>query len=532
MDVNRDSKKYKDYIKLQVSKAVDNKQKKHGGLKWEKSFHKKNKHKFAKKVFENCSEIDNILVLGGRWGTDVLALKEAGFKSNNIKAIDLYDPPLSDLVEYGDAHDLSRFYDAKIDLVWIFHVFEHFIEPLTVLDEINKIVSDEAYLAVVVPPFGCRPEKYDMQDEYDDKESFLKVFKNKGYKVVYYSKSLKINNPSHCFIFKKIQKGLDEVKMLFLRGQVPQDRDPKQIMFDSIEDCDDMWTQLAFKLSEKGQGELWYWNGKRKVRYADNFVERWKRSFKPLKNEFSPNIIFARGGFSNYDIVLRRHPKAFKIYYGAGKRFYPDKMFNDYDLILVDTQKQLKKVRRLFPDVKSDLMIKPVAENIFRPVDEEKKYDVILVGNYNNRVNKGHDFAFKRIPEHYNILCSGIVPKYIRKLYPNVTFTGWLPRKELPKLYAQSKVAIVCCGTTDSCPRVIPEAIACDCPILVLDRVNFSQDRYITGQTGMLTNEQDFVKDLAVMRSRYEDFSPSKYYKENLSLSVSSDKILKLVKEK
>ena len=320
------------------------------------------------------------------------------------------------------------------------------------------------------------------------------------------------------------------MKFLFLRGQVPQDRDPKQIMFDKIENNCDMWTQLAFELSKQGQGELWYWNGKRKVRYADNFVERWKHNFKPLKNEFKPDIIFARGGFSNYDIVLRRYPKSFKIYYGAGKRFYPNKMFNDYDLILVDTAKQLKKVRRLFPMIRSDLIVKPVAENIFKPVKAEKEYDIILVGNYNPKVDKGHDFAFKRIPKHCKILCAGIVPKKIRKKYPHVKFTGWLPRKDLPIFYAQSKVAIVCCGTIDSCPRVIPEAIACNCPILALDRINFSHEKYITEQTGKLTNERKFIKDLVVMIDTYKDFSPFKYYLDNLSIEISSKRIMKEIK--
>ena len=31
------------------------------------------------------------------------------------------------------------------------------------------------------------------------------------------------------------------MRLLFLRGQVPQDRDPRQIMFDHIEDCDDIY---------------------------------------------------------------------------------------------------------------------------------------------------------------------------------------------------------------------------------------------------------------------------------------------------
>lgn len=316
-----------------------------------------------------------------------------------------------------------------------------------------------------------------------------------------------------------------------LRGQVPQDRDPKQIMFDSIDDCDDMWTNLAYTLSKRDSGEIWYWNGKRKVRYAKNFIERWIPNFKITKYDFKPDVIFTRGGFKNYDPVLKRHSKAFKIYYGAGKRFFPKKMFSDYDLILVDTKVQLERVRQMFPAIKSNLIIKPVAENIFKPVEADKKYDIILVGNYNKRVDKGHDFAFKKIPSSYRVLCAGIVPKKIRQKYPNVDFTGWIPRKELPKLYAQSKIAIVCCGTIDSCPRVIPEAIACDCPILVLDRINFSHKKYVTEKTGVLTNEQNFVKDLTVMVNRYRDFSPYSYYKNNLSLEVSSNRILKSIEE-
>lgn len=322
------------------------------------------------------------------------------------------------------------------------------------------------------------------------------------------------------------------MKILMLRGQVPQDRDPKQIMFDKIEEVDDMWTQLAYELSKQDTGQIWYWNGKRKVRYTENFIERWIPNFKITKYDFKPDVIFTRGGFKSYDPILKRNSKAFKIYYGAGRRFYPRKMFSDYDLILVDTSKQLKSVRELFPTIKSDLIVKPVAENIFKPIsNKEKKYDIILVGNYNLKVNKGHDFAFERIPKHYKILCAGIVPKKIRRKYPNVEFTGWLPRKRLPELYAQSKVAIVCCGTVDSCPRVIPEAIACNCPILVLDRINFSHKKYINEQTGILTNENNFVKDLIKMIGDYKQFSPSVYYKNNLSLEISSKKILELIKE-
>ena len=186
-----------------------------------------------------------------------------------------------------------------------------------------------------------------------------------------------------------------------------------------------------------------------------------------------------------------------------------------------------------FPNIKSDIIVKPVAENIFSPIlEQEKKYDIILVGNYNPKVDKGHDFAFKLIPKDYKILCAGIVPRKVRKMYPHVSFTGWLPRNKLPRLYAQSKIAIVCCGMIDSCPRVIPEAIACDCPILVLDRINFNQDKYITDQTGILTNEKYFVEDLTEMIEKYKEFFPNYYYKENLSLKTSANNILRYVARK
>jgi len=38
---------------------------------------------------------------------------------------------------------------------------------------------------------------------------------------------------------KRTRDMSDGAKILFLRGKVPTDRDPRQIMFDSLDDCDD-----------------------------------------------------------------------------------------------------------------------------------------------------------------------------------------------------------------------------------------------------------------------------------------------------
>lgn len=309
------------------------------------------------------------------------------------------------------------------------------------------------------------------------------------------------------------------MKLLFLRGQVPTDRDPKQIMFNSLEESDDMWISLAFELCKENEGQLWYWGGTRKVHYANNFIERWISNFKISRYDFDPEVIFCRGGFQEYDNVLIRHPKAFKIYYGAGKRFYPHYNKN-YDLILVDTEKQLEYTRKHFPMSKSSLWIKPAAENIFKPIDTPKIYDIIHVGN--DHPNKGHIFAFSSIPKNFKVLQVGKISQQIKNKFPHIEYTDWVPRKDIAKLYGKSKISICCYEAVDSCPRIIPESLACGCPIIVLDRVNIWKEKYITPMSGMMCQINDFKNCLVKTIDEYQKFNAYDYYIKNLSLNQTT----------
>lgn len=323
------------------------------------------------------------------------------------------------------------------------------------------------------------------------------------------------------------------MNFLFLRGEVPQDRNPNQIMFKSLEHNDDMWTQLAGQLIDKhfDYGESWYWNGSRKQRYNDKFVERWVPSYKKHKSIFKPDVIFARGGFKEYDIVLRRYPDAFKIYYGAGKRFYPPTKFRDFDLILNDTPEQFDYTKSHFLKSNVQLWAKPAAENIFKNGNSEKKYDVLVVGNSNKKDLKGLEFAFSRIPKELKTIHVGISNKSLQKTFSHIKSTGWIPRKEIPQYYHAAKIAVVTCKTIDSCPRVIPEALACGCPLLVLDRVNFWQDKYINNQTGKLCSTKQFSAEISNMLTTYDRYNPYEYYKNNLSMNKAVDQIRSLMNE-
>lgn len=318
------------------------------------------------------------------------------------------------------------------------------------------------------------------------------------------------------------------MKLLFLRGQVPKDRDPRQIMFDTLDECDDMWTQLARELSKDDYGEVWYWGGKRKVKYAENFVERWVPNFDKTNLPFQPDVIFARGGFPAYDGILGR-TKSFKIYYGAGRRHVPQNRFKAFDLILTDSPRQLADIQKVSKSPAS-LFPKPAAENIFRPTPSQKAYDVIFIGNEAPDDKKGHKYALSSIPPRFSVVCVGIASSKLRKKFPHIHFTGWIPRKRIPEYYGKSKVALVTAAKVDSCPRVIPESLACNCPLLVLESVRFWKEKYITPTTGVLFDKRNLAGSLSDMLSRVDEYQPYEYYKNNLSLSVSAQYIRNMIK--
>lgn len=320
------------------------------------------------------------------------------------------------------------------------------------------------------------------------------------------------------------------MKILMLRGQVPQDRDPQEIVFDHLYECDDMWTQLVASMTyPEDFTELWYWGGTRKKKFRDNFIERWVPDFATYKSNFIPDVIFCRGGFPEYHTVLKRFSKAIKIYYGAGRRFLPQPEFTNYDIILQDSPEQLEISQNKFPKSLSTLYIKPAAENIFYPIETKKEFDVCFPANAAQPF-KGHKFIYSTVPEHIKLLNLGNKPnRYSHS--SNVTSYRVL-RSDMAKHISKCKVGIVAAeGIIDSCPRVIAEMLACDIPIVVLDSVRFWKDKYIESSclsrqknsTGECTNSQNFWSMVEFVLSNLNLYNPRKYYDEHLNLFKAAE---------
>ena len=207
-------------------------------------------------------------------------------------------------------------------------------------------------------------------------------------------------------------------------------------------DNTDVWIQLVEELAKPHDALIW-WKGNNGV--AAKIVD--------------PGYIFCRGGFDYYIPLLKKFPKAYKIYYGAGKRFLPDDKIK-YNLILVDTEKQKQKVLKKFPGSNVHTWLKPAARH-FKPIDVKKKYDVCYVANCHSKFQekiKRVKWVYKTAPKDLRILHLGQSsikpPKHIK--VKQVTL------KEMPKYINQCKIMIVPYKDYDSEPRVIGEALACN----------------------------------------------------------------------
>jgi hypothetical protein len=314
-----------------------------------------------------------------------------------------------------------------------------------------------------------------------------------------------------------------------LRGQVPQDRNPQEIIFDRTKDVDDMWTQLFFAMLTKNDyGELWYWGGNREKKFAPNFVERWVSSFETYRTEFIPDVIFCRGGFPEYDYVLQRFPKSFKIYYGAGRRFLPITNFQDYNMILVDSPTQQKIAQEKFPNMKSILFFKPAPDRLFYPIEKIKKeYDICYPAD-GRPPRKGHDFVYTTLPKYFKMLNLGFPTRRFKK--PDNVTSYRVLKSVMSEHIQKCKIGIiVSTGGTglfglsyDSCPRIIPELLACGLPIVVLDELEFWAEKYITPLTGKLANRGNYWETVKFVLDNLDSYNPRKYYEDNLSLAIAA----------
>lgn len=254
----------------------------------------------------------------------------------------------------------------------------------------------------------------------------------------------------------------------FLRGQVPQDRSPKEIMWNSLDASSDMWEHLFSSLvSDQDTGRIIYWGGHRRVYYRDNLCVEWVHSLKDT-NFDAPDVIVARGGFKEYVHYLNKYPDAFKIYYGANRGCIPRDGIK-YDMVWVDckSQEDLVKSHGIVPCV-----INKPAPPMFKVIKHKKKWDCAYVAVHPKDKRKRVGWVYKTCPKHLNVLQLGNYPKGM-KVPKNVTVKR-IKHEKMPKALNKCKVLIAPYTCEDSGPRCITEAEACGVKTVSLNDVKIS----------------------------------------------------------
>ncbi len=330
-------------------------------------------------------------------------------------------------------------------------------------------------------------------------------------------------------------------KAVLLRQQVPPDKE--RITYNSLEECDDMWTFLFYKIAKNlniPKVEIWLWGSDkyREVKYLPDLTEKWFINF-PTKRDDSICFLFSRGGFREYIPVFKNNPQVLSLYYGAifKKRLNPSAVGDTtkYDLILADSKKQYEQLKESGYNVHK--FLKPACENIFKPIKKEKKFDVVFIANAAQKAFKGHEWFFKKMAgSNLTILQIGNLDRDLLDLAATlklkIHFTGYIRRKYIPEMACQAKVG-VCCSTGDSCPRIIPELLAMNIPVIVRKNDGLSiWDDYRTESACFFAEEYGFRTVLESYVANYDNFkSPRMVYNENFSIDISARDIANRIKE-
>ena len=204
------------------------------------------------------------------------------------------------------------------------------------------------------------------------------------------------------------------------------------------------------------------------------FIQKFCLSFDECLKHESPLISLFRGGFSDYDDVVKKSPNAFgiKLYLAAGKRLYP-KDENLYDKVLIESEADNRG---------NDLRFyKTCNPNIFRPYEELKKiYDLCWICNNTQIRHKGQEFFISNIGnsdylKQLKIVHIGNKPEVgeaLCKKYGvnNIRFIGSVDRHNINVFLNLSKFGIVTSNKEDGCPRVSTEILCSGTPLIIRDQ--------------------------------------------------------------
>jgi len=281
------------------------------------------------------------------------------------------------------------------------------------------------------------------------------------------------------------------------------------------------------------------------VQYNDRLTEVRVPDLLAL-SAWNPNAIIDRGGYKEYLPIHAATPDAFRLYVGCGSRWNPRavKWLQGvrYDMTLVDSPGQMEAMADEMSGAAGVVVFhKPAAETIFKPVDVPKRYHVVFICHRDGTLNphcheefKGIEWIAERIPDGLRVLRIGPRDEWFTRASKrlDVTVTGLIPRAHVPRWACQAEVGVVCDnGHKDSGPRVLPEFLAMDIPVIVRKTVRTDHWHCVPALAGKSVGEDpaEFVSALAAIQGSLGSFRPRLVYDGRMSIGVAADRLAGLI---
>lgn len=205
------------------------------------------------------------------------------------------------------------------------------------------------------------------------------------------------------------------------------------------------------------------------------FIQRWVSNFNEVFTHDPPKISFFRGGFPEYCKITNINSDHLgkKLYLGAGRRVFPQ-YGGKYDLVLLESEQDKSNKYKTAP------FYKTANNEIFKPIEIPKKFNLCWICNFAQIRHKGQEFFIREISKsshlkQLNIIHVGNKPedgKRMCKRYGvnNINFAGWVDRPILNEYLNSSYFGVVTSNEVDGCPRVITEVMMSGTPLLLRKR--------------------------------------------------------------
>lgn len=196
----------------------------------------------------------------------------------------------------------------------------------------------------------------------------------------------------------------------------------------------------------------------------------------------------------------------------------PDEVAQRFDLVLTGASWQSAEVERRVPGMRTAVLpIGPefAATDLFRPLGEPKRYDVIYVAAA--QPYKRHDILFDalaRLPD-VSALCVfgyGELAEPLRERARgqglNVDFVGppGVPFAEVNRLMNAARIGVVC-GVDDGAPAILTEYMLAGLPVLANAELSCGR-QYILPGTGALATADGFADGIRALLDRADSMDP------------------------